>query len=763
MALAVGTYVIVSALNTGYALDVANGSNDENGRRVQLFKRNDTDAQIVRVVKSGSLYQVIFILSGMALDRDQNGSANGTVVHQWDAYQTPNQLWDIAEDGENVQVGGSSLPTYLLRHESVQTSVLDVNGAVVADGTSVTMYAANGTDSQRWAFVPLDPIPDGTWVIHSALSDDLVLDVVGNSQASGANVQIYSQNGTNAQAWKTSTADGISLVLNSQSSKALDVQYNSPANGTNVQIYAQNGTEAQNWVIEQSGRTATVNGSTVPMYVVHAVSGMGRVLDVAGGGREPETNVQVYDANGTDAQLFWFEPTEYTADGLPVPSSGGLSMEVKGGISQSPVLANGSGTVYPAWVCDGEQYQVRYRVAERKSSMENVDKGQFTDWMDMYSDSTGNGGWGRIQTANVQPVRDGNRNWSERGIGFDISTDDTDLVTIEFSVRRFAESFGATGSAAHGNQATFTNKVCWDASVDIDMVFAPDGLRVLYESDFPRGGNSLYVSCDGLFDRHGFSGLGPSGYVTIPIDDLERIPDDGETVSVSYRWSTYDSSMGDREAEVQVSMSADHGTTVTASADVEGVNAVITGQKGASVWLLIPRGHRDRFVPIELDSENKANVAPPLGVRWRIFTSIDNGDTWATRMYEFDPIETIGWHLSSLSMDDDFELFVTDSIGGADVNMGYERDSSVTKTTGRERDVVGTGSTVSATWGLNGVLIGDDLESSTELFDEFAHKRYVVFRDRWGFWAQAAVVSSSINRSLKSSRAVSFSFREVEL
>ncbi|CAF3797037.1 unnamed protein product, partial [Rotaria magnacalcarata] len=81
------------------------------------------------------------------------------------------------------------------------------------------------------------------------LLDQLRLDyniVVGNGTYDGANVQIYSDNGTDAQHWTIyQNSDGSVKLINFNSGKALDVDSSGTDDGTNVQIYTDNGTDAQ--------------------------------------------------------------------------------------------------------------------------------------------------------------------------------------------------------------------------------------------------------------------------------------------------------------------------------------------------------------------------------------------------------------------------------------------------------------------------------------------------------------------------------------
>ena len=70
------------------------------------------------------------------------------------------------------------------------------------------MYKGNGTKSQLFAFEKVEPptktIENGTYMIKSALNTKKVLDIPGASTANGANVQLYTGNGTNAQKFNIS-------------------------------------------------------------------------------------------------------------------------------------------------------------------------------------------------------------------------------------------------------------------------------------------------------------------------------------------------------------------------------------------------------------------------------------------------------------------------------------------------------------------------------------------------------------------------------
>ena len=68
-------------------------------------------------------------------------------------------------------------------------------------------------------------------------------DVAGANPANGTQVQLYTCNGSGAQAWTVGNSDNSIQALG----KCLDVTAAGTANGTKVQLYACNGSNAQKW------------------------------------------------------------------------------------------------------------------------------------------------------------------------------------------------------------------------------------------------------------------------------------------------------------------------------------------------------------------------------------------------------------------------------------------------------------------------------------------------------------------------------------
>lgn len=180
--------------------------------------------------------------------------------------------------------------------------VLDISGGSLANGGNAQLYPGNGSRAQAWL---LEPQPDGGFVLRCAKTGK-ALDVSGGSTASGANVQQHGPNGTPAQRWRmTVDKDDLVTLVNVKSGQALDVAGGTVASGANVQQYRPNGTLAQRWELVRSAVTPGPVWDGI--YRLSTRVNTGFALDVAGGSLAQGANVQLYRANGSDAQKWKIE------------------------------------------------------------------------------------------------------------------------------------------------------------------------------------------------------------------------------------------------------------------------------------------------------------------------------------------------------------------------------------------------------------------------------------------------------------------------
>lgn len=295
-----GTYVIKSAVNQAYVLDVVGGSRD-NRANVQLYEGNGTDAQKWKISHDADGYLIITnVGSGRVLDVNNASNANGTNIQQYDSNGSKAQKWIGVKQAD----GSIELISALDK-----TKCMDVSNGTAKNSSNIQLYTANNSKAQRWILVQnldldelatdhRDDVKNGTYTIYPAVNQNYALDVSGGSKSNCANIQVYTSNGTNAQKWRvTHDSKGYLTLTNVGSGKVLDVNGAATANGTNIQQYDSNSSKAQKWIgIRQS------DGSIV---LISALDSQ-KCIDLSSGQAVNGANVQLYGSNGTKAQRWVF-------------------------------------------------------------------------------------------------------------------------------------------------------------------------------------------------------------------------------------------------------------------------------------------------------------------------------------------------------------------------------------------------------------------------------------------------------------------------
>ena len=181
--------------------------------------------------------------------------------------------------------------------------------ALAAEGAPTSQ----GSDTGELSPLPRPALPEGTYVLRSALAERQVVDVAGGSAADGARLQLYRSNMTGAQCFAVTYQDGWAIVANAATGKVVDVQGAQAVAGAPVQMYAPNGTAAQRWRLQENA-----DGS----YGLVSVLGEGLALDVAGAWAADGAPLQLWEANGTAAQRFFLMPVTPEVEGTATVPDG---------------------------------------------------------------------------------------------------------------------------------------------------------------------------------------------------------------------------------------------------------------------------------------------------------------------------------------------------------------------------------------------------------------------------------------------------------
>lgn len=300
--LADGTYNIQSLVNPNYVLDIYGGYTT-NGANVQLYRSNDTEAQLFKVTHDSQGYVTFTnVKSGKVLDVYGGTKKNNQNIWQFSSNGSRAQKWIVKPDGNGYVIISALDSNY----------VLDLSTGKAVNSSNIQLYTYCGSNAQRWKFSKLvsktdklnslaqlnkNVLADGTYVISTALSSNYVLDVYGGYTWNKANVQLFAKNGTDAQAFKvTHDSQGYVTFTNVNSGKALEVAGSRAGNNANVQQYSLDGSRAQKWVVQKNGSGYTIISALDPNFV----------LDLSGAMVMNGRNIGLYQNNGSKAQQWNF-------------------------------------------------------------------------------------------------------------------------------------------------------------------------------------------------------------------------------------------------------------------------------------------------------------------------------------------------------------------------------------------------------------------------------------------------------------------------
>ncbi|MDD6784913.1 MAG: RICIN domain-containing protein [Eggerthellales bacterium] len=266
---------------------------------------------------------------GTVLDVAGAGTDDFTNIQAYEGNGTGAQRFQVSSNGADEN--GNTYYTFTAVDAQ---KALDVFAAGKEDGANVDIYEANGTAAQNWLLVPSTTASGKScYKIISAVSGK-ALDVDGSD--SGANVRIWTPSKSASQNWLFSLVPGLTYttiedgtyVITSELGTVLDVEAAGSEDFTNIQTYEGNGTGAQRFNITAAGTDASGN----TYYTIIAADAQ-KALDVFAAGRRDNTNVGIYEPNGTPAQQWLIAPS-LTADGRPcykiVSAASGKALDTEG-------------------------------------------------------------------------------------------------------------------------------------------------------------------------------------------------------------------------------------------------------------------------------------------------------------------------------------------------------------------------------------------------------------------------------------------------
>lgn len=378
-----GNYFINVRFKVASSVDIS-GASTSDSTTIQLYSGNGSKAQQFKFSKqSDGSYVITNVNSDKALDVRGAAAGNNSVVQQYAINGTNAQRWFIRDSGAG----------YYLQ-SALGNWVLDLSGGNTSNGTAIRLYAPNGTQAQRFVVSSSEvSVPVNAAVnIKSAGKSNLVFDVPGASTANSARIQLYAANGTNAQKFRfQQIGNGTYNIVNVNSGKVLDVYGASASNGAVLQQYDSNGTVAQQWTVRNYG------DGKISLMSVNA----NKAIDVPGANYSSNVALQLYSPNDTAAQQWIIEKSKTMRDRLNEQAAKHRQDLPDGTYSfGSRLKTNMKMDVYGAsrsdcanvqlWTGNGTNAQ-RWRVSHDDNGYVTLTSANSDKALDVYGASTANG------------------------------------------------------------------------------------------------------------------------------------------------------------------------------------------------------------------------------------------------------------------------------------------------------------------------------------------------------------------------------------
>ena len=378
-----GNYFINVRFKVASSVDIS-GASTSDSTTIQLYSGNGSKAQQFKFSKqSDGSYVITNVNSDKALDVRGAAAGNNSVVQQYAINGTNAQRWFIRDSGAG----------YYLQ-SALGNWVLDLSGGNTSNGTAIRLYAPNGTQAQRFVVSSSEvSVPVNAAVnIKSAGKSNLVFDVPGASTTNSARIQLYAANGTNAQKFRfQQIGNGTYNIVNVNSGKVLDVYGASASNGAVLQQYDSNGTVAQQWTVRNYG------DGKISLMSVNA----NKAIDVPGANYSSNVALQLYSPNDTAAQQWIIEKSKTMRDRLNEQAAKHRQDLPDGTYSfGSKLKTNMKMDVYGAsrsdcanvqlWTGNGTNAQ-RWRVSHDDNGYVTLTSANSDKALDVYGASTANG------------------------------------------------------------------------------------------------------------------------------------------------------------------------------------------------------------------------------------------------------------------------------------------------------------------------------------------------------------------------------------
>lgn len=563
------------------------------------------------------------------------------------------QRWFFEDTGNTITYGGKEYHTYkiwlyvTIFGSPYTPMLIDYKGYQATAESNLQLFTSDGYNDQLWFFDPVEAIFPGTYKVITRRNSSYGMYVNGASKSAGARIGVQPYTGEQNQTWYVTPSDGGRIQLRPIHSFG-DFATFATNTATIRDQCCQDGhsiTQTDHWWIPYPipGKTLMVDGSTYQCYELSIYAGVGDlVADIPSA--DIKNWLQLYTANGTDAQLWAFVPVDAIDSTLPSPTDIGVQIDgtdYHGGTA----IWDSESPIFPIWTCTGTKFQARYRtrkIGVSDTGTESYPDG-WTEWKSLADGMSANDGWGTAWLPNQTFTTPGDIKVSMFSIhdaftgdgestAFSLSANavtDTIVVKID-GVETDAYAVDYVDETTNiSSRITFDSAPASDSAITVDY---KTGALVVNSLDADCPATDIEVEVRYFTNEWGQFNLpahGASSSATVRVYNPMEVTVTGirrieEGLEVSF---TSDWGVGATTARVSA-LTTDNATLIDAVTE--------SGKYSGGDTIVVPWGNIDQFVAIDDEVTVTLELTTSLGVAGiATYTgaAVDGGDQGVTPTY----------------------------------------------------------------------------------------------------------------------------------
>ena len=604
-------------------------------------------------------------------------------------------------------------------------------------------------------------ISAGSYIIRSALDENLVLLTVGGSKSKGARIAAGALTETDNRCYWNIT------IVNSTYNRIQNIQAGASAGNLMSDTIASGKPVTQNaykvatgaWSAELSGNQMTVNGQTVNTYFLKCYSNLNLYLTVPNNGGNLYLSALLDE---TANQEFYFEDSTFFNAKLATPKS----LTTEAGVPY--VIHAGSTSFYPQWTSSGTNpiYELRFR--SRRYDMDGNLAEEWSDWT----------GWSMVMASaqlNANKKFSGIMQ-SSTAIATPAGVDNSTYSRAEIQVQARLTSAKNAGAydhvkTTHGPAVSAViNQWCRPTLAVTAAVYSPDGLALTYATNYTISGSSVLIesildltSGVVLISGYEFTGQDYVGDLYLNCDELYGVPAAGDSIKVTAT-ITEENGIVKRTVTttLTVAFDASWGLSLNPTyAPTARLTVLASVASQPTLQLFMARPLLDggtRWVECEKVSDDGSTavfeIIPAYGEAPRLmWVAVASNATWTSEIVS--PVE------AKIESNDPSWFWVDEQGASRAAILKYSEGSLFSPaddismpsnkfiTTGREYPVFRYSKSIERALDIKGAIIDGESGVNCALadFERMATAFHCIYRQPDGKWYQVAVTNISFDRN----------------